>query len=67
MNTRIITRIIITGRNNTLPIWAFSGLSNSGTTPESAAGGTRQPPSCLTVTPGDFLSPSPGVIRPEVW
>ena len=60
-------RIIITGRNNTVPHWAFSGHPNSGTTPESVAGGTRQPPSSLTVIPGDPLSPSPGVIRSEVW
>ncbi len=59
------TRIIITGRNNTVPLWAFSGHPNSGTTPESAAGGTRNPPPSLSVAPGDFLSPSSGVIGAE--
>ena len=61
------TRIIITGRNNTVPHWAFSGLPNSGMRPESAAGGTRHPPSSLMVTPGEIsLSPLSGVIRSEV-
>lgn len=60
-------RIIITGRNNTVPHWAFSGLPNSGTKPEPAAGGTRNLPSSQTVAPGDFpQNPSPGVIRTEV-
>ena len=59
-------RIIITGRNNTMPLWAFSGHPNSGTTPESAAGGTRNPPSSLSVAPGDLpQQPSSGVIRAE--
>ena len=41
-------RIIITGRNSTLPAFPFSGLNNSGAVPASAAGGTRHPP-CLQV------------------
>lgn len=42
-------RIIITGRNSTLPAFPFSGIPNSGAVPASAAGGTRYPPMLHTV------------------
>lgn len=34
-------RIIITGKNSTVPAFAFSGIPNSGNQPASVAGGSR--------------------------
>lgn len=60
-------RIIITGRNNTVPNWAFSGLPNSGTKPGSVAGGTRHLPSSQREAPGNLpQDPSPGATRGKV-
>ena len=57
-------RILITGRNNTVPACAFTGLPtrqaspHSGVTPESDAGGTRDP-SSLPPAPSAVLPPEP--------
>lgn len=68
----MVSRILITGRNNTVPAHAFTGLptrqvfTHSGMKPGSVPGGTRAPSSLPTTPSGSHTAPPLGVKLAEV-